>query len=209
MRFLQSLISAIAGSVTPPLVPQSVVPLASVALPVPSPPPGVPLLSSEDRSSRSTDRNRSRSSSRFSPRGRARTHFSQWIGPAAGCRFVCQTLLIVLVCGLPWWFGGVQPWAQVVSFGVLAIASAFGLGGLILGTGFSESRHTEERFARPIPRLFWLLVLGGGLGLLQILPLPTGVLRVIAPHSAAYWEALTPRPTEPAAATAWGLATGD
>src|SRR5689334_17993320 len=39
------------------------------------------------------------------------------------CRWMSQGLLLLLVCALPWWFGGIQPFAQFVcSLAVLAAA---------------------------------------------------------------------------------------
>jgi O-antigen ligase len=96
-------------------------------------------------------------------------------------------VLLFLVAATPWAFGSTHPFAvrivTAVALGTCALGVAAGLrgeGGLAL---------------RPILPVAGLLVLG----MVQLLPLPEGLHRVLAPASAAVWH-----PTEEAAAAVLG-----
>ena len=91
-------------------------------------------------------------------------------------------VLAVLVVCAPLAVGGVLPAVQA---GLALLA------GLMLVL-LSRARHSQRRRVAP-GALVWLPVAGAAWSVLQCVPLPMGLLRVLSPHSAALWETMAQR----------------
>jgi len=91
---------------------------------------------------------------------------------------VVEAGLYALLVGTPVAFGTVQPWAIALAEVVIfTIALAWGL---------AMVARRELRIERTVLNLCWLLALG--LGLLQVLPLPLPVIRILSPNAAALYQ---------------------
>lgn len=94
-------------------------------------------------------------------------------------RFV-EVGLYALIVLTPLAFGTVEPWSiAIAEVGIYVIALVWGLAMVSAG---------EIRIERTALNLCWLLVLS--FGLLQVIPLPSQVIRMISPNTAAIYETI-------------------
>ena len=91
-----------------------------------------------------------------------------------------EGLIFALIAYLPFAFGGVMPISQIV---------IVGLAGLIAGL-FAIRCFTDPDAPLIASKAFWLLAGLVAVPVVQLIPLPIGLLEFISPSSAAAWNAL-------------------
>lgn len=94
---------------------------------------------------------------------------------------LAQIILIILVIALPWWFGGVHAEVQAICFLVMSVP-------LIIWC-IDLFRGGKNQVALPLVILIPLA--GMALGILQIVPLSTDLVRKISPNTIKTQEALS------------------
>lgn len=96
-------------------------------------------------------------------------------------RGAMEGLVLAMVCLAPWAFGAVQPWYEfLLDVGVCLLAALWGARILLRG-----------RLPRPDPVAGCLAAMIG-IGVVQMIPLPGGVLRIASPAAARMYDQLLP-----------------
>jgi hypothetical protein len=104
--------------------------------------------------------------------------------------FFIKLILILLLIFTPIAFGSVELWAfSLMELGILLIIILWAIQSLIFRTPSSQLKTQNSKFAILFLSLFILLIL------FQLLPLPSGFLKIISPKTYALRSALSFEPS--------------